>query len=168
VLKNLVKLDADIENLRGLAGDAGSRNETQRLAAYRGFAVQLDGIGRRRLGLPAPKVIPPTSTPTEPADNGATPVEPAKPADKPTEHLKPSHKRAGQLYDWAMEHIEGADTMTYPGLFKALRDDSRCGGEGLPNNAAAFARYCRGAGIRRNTPRRAKGATRNIRRVSAL
>jgi hypothetical protein len=82
--------------------------------------------------------------------------------------LKPSHRRAKALYDWAMEHIEGAESMTYRQLFEKLTSHPDCNGEGLPGNADTFARYCRAAGIRRNTPVGSKGATRTVRRASDL
>jgi hypothetical protein len=67
-----------------------------------------------------------------------------------------------------MEHIDGAERMTYTQVWQQLQRNPYCAGEGLPDNAAAFARYCRGAGIQRNTPRRAKGPTRSVRRASEL
>jgi len=82
--------------------------------------------------------------------------------------LKPSHRRAKSLFEWAMENLYGAEDMTYAQLFDALVNAPRCWGEGLPNNAATFARYCRAAGIHRNTLRSHKGATRSIRRSSDL
>lgn len=87
---------------------------------------------------------------------------------EPVEHLKPSHARAKALYDWAIEHIDGSEDMTYADLFEKLMNHPHCDGEGLPDNAATFARYCRAAGVRRNTPRHEKGATRSVRRVSDL
>ena len=86
----------------------------------------------------------------------------------PVEHLKPSHARAKALYDWAIEHIDGSEDMTYADLFEKLMNHPYCDGEGLPGNAATFARYCHAAGVRRNTPRHEKGATRSVRRVSDL
>ncbi len=83
-------------------------------------------------------------------------------------HLKPSHARAKELYHWAMEHITGAENMTYAELFERLTNHPLCAGQGLPDNPEAFARYCRAAGIQRNTPRRGKGTTRSIRRISDL
>lgn len=101
---------------------------------------------------------------------GVTPTEPtgAESSSSHTNGLKPSHAKARALYEWAMEHIDGAEKMAYAELFDKLQNDPRCAGEGLPDNAEAFARYCRAAGIRRNTPRRAKGPTRSVRRQSDL
>lgn len=82
--------------------------------------------------------------------------------------MKPSHKQAKLLHEWAMEHIEGAESMTYAQVFAALVEQPACGGEGLPANAATFARYCRAAGSRRNSPRRAKSPTRSVRRQSDI
>jgi len=90
------------------------------------------------------------------------------PDPEPVDRLKPSHAKAKALYEWATENIDGADEMTYAELFDKLQSDPRCAGEGLPDNAEAFARYCRAAGVQRNTPRRAKGPTRSIRRASDL
>lgn len=84
------------------------------------------------------------------------------------DQLKPSHRKAKALYEWAMEHIDGAEDMTYSELFEKLTNNPYCAGEGLPNNAEAFARYCRAAGVRRNTPRWEKGATRSVRRSSGI
>ena len=67
-----------------------------------------------------------------------------------------------------MEENNGAEKMTYAELFEKLMNDPRSAGEGLPGNAEAFARYCRAAGVRRNTQRHEKGATRSVRRVSDL
>lgn len=92
-------------------------------------------------------------------------------ADSPHAHadrLKPSHRKAKALYEWAIENIPGAEDMTYADIFEALRREPQCGGEGLPDNAGTFARYCRAAGIRCNTPRRAKGPTRSVRWASDL
>ena len=86
----------------------------------------------------------------------------------PSQRLKPSRAKAKGLYEWAMEHMDGAEDMTYAQLFDVLQDDPHCAGEGLPDNAEAFARYCRAAGIQRNTPRRSKGPTRSVRRASNL
>ncbi len=104
------------------------------------------------------------------APHGRTAVDPAD-ADGSDTHggrLKPSHAKAKALYEWAVENIDGAEDLTQPGIFRKLQNDPRCDGEGLPSNAAAFTRYLRAAGIRRNTPRRSKGPTRSVRRASDL
>ena len=83
--------------------------------------------------------------------------------------LKPSHQRARALYEWAMENIASAENMTYAQLHKALTEDSRCEGDGLPDNAEAFQRYCRAAGIRRNSPVESRKQTsRSVRKASQL
>lgn len=87
---------------------------------------------------------------------------------EPVVHLKPSQKKAKALYEWAIEHIDGAEKMTYVELFHALVNDPRCAGEGLPKNAAAFARYCRAAGVHRRAAGHAATATPSVRRASAL
>ena len=87
---------------------------------------------------------------------------------EPVDRLKPSYARAKALYEWAMEHMDGAENMTYAELYAKLTNDPHCAGEGLPGNAAAFARYCRAAGVRRNAPRRGKRATRSVRRASDM
>ena len=102
-----------------------------------------------------------------PATDGKRAGEPATDPEL-AEHLKPSHARAKALYEWAIEHIDGSEDMTYADLFEKLMNHPHCDGEGLPGNAATFARYCRAAGVRRNTPRHEKGATRSVRRVSDL
>jgi hypothetical protein len=89
-------------------------------------------------------------------------------ADEAAGTLKPSHERAKEAYEWAMSNIEGAENLTYTQLFDALQIDPRRGGEGLPDSAETFARYCRAAGIRRNTPRKSRGPTRSVRRASDL
>lgn len=86
----------------------------------------------------------------------------------PIDDLKPSHARAKALYEWAMENIKGAERLTYSQLFDALTNNPHCDGEGLPGNAETFARYCRAAGVRRNTPRHHKGSTRTVRRKSDI
>ena len=99
-----------------------------------------------------------------------TPTESIKPntSNKHAERLKPSHAKAKALHEWAMDNILRAESMTYSQLFDALQNDPRCAGEGLPDNAASFARYCRAAGIQRNSPRRSRGPTRSVRRASDL
>jgi len=103
-----------------------------------------------------------------------TDKKPAAPPDgrttdaEPVAQVEPSHARAKALYYWAIEHIVGAENMTYAELFRALTIDPRCAGEGLPSHAATFARYCRAAGVQRNRPRSTKGATRSVRRSSQL
>lgn len=82
--------------------------------------------------------------------------------------LRPCHKRAKQLYDWAMTNVEGAEKLTYAELHKVLRDDHRTEGEGLPDDPRTFARYCRLAGIQRYSSRRGRGPTRSILRAAEL
>jgi len=107
-------------------------------------------------------VIPPAASVV--GERGFAPATDPKSAG----HLKPSHTKAKGLYEWAMEHIDGAENMTYAELFAKLTNDRHCGGEGLPNNAEAFARYCRAAGIQRNTSLRKKAATRSVRQASGM
>jgi hypothetical protein len=71
----------------------------------------------------------------------------------PVRRVKPSHAKARALYEWAMGHIDGAETMTYAELFEKLSSNPQCAGEALPDNAEAFGRYCRAAGF--NATRRA-------------
>ncbi len=125
----------------------------------------------------SPNAQQPAALPGAAGPLGDTPE--AKPGDgqrrdegatdsRPADRLKPSHAKAKALHEWATEHIDGAEKMTYAEVFEKLQNDPRCAGEGLPNNAEAFARYCRAAGVYRNAPRRAKGPTRSIRRASDL
>jgi len=84
------------------------------------------------------------------------------------EHLKPSHQRAKALYEWGMVHIDGAENMTYAELYRELTNNPHCAGEGLPGDAETFARYCRSAGIHRNTSRQVKHIGRSVRRESDI
>ncbi len=95
------------------------------------------------------------------------PPEADVPHDQPKK-LKPSWKKAKCLFEWALEHVEGADSMTYKEIFDSLQHDPRCAGEGLPDKWETFAHYCREAGVRRNTPLRARNPTGSIRRASQL
>ena len=112
--------------------------------------------------------MPPLDGPS--LTNSAIGTKVAEPMTNPERvaHLKPSRAKAKAIYEWSMAEIDGAEDLTYAELFDKLTTDPRCDGEGLPGNAATFARYCRAAGIRRNTPRCKRGVMRSVRRASDL
>lgn len=150
--------------IKMVPGPDGWRTTRERNAPTPYYAITKQGhckverTLRDRIGEDAPghKVVP-----------SGGPFELAGPRkSEPAAHLKPCQLKAMNLHNWAMENVEGAEKMTYAQLFDTLFDDPRCGGEGLPSSSGTFGRYCRAAGIQRNTPRAARGLTRSIRRAS--
>jgi hypothetical protein len=97
--------------------------------------------------------------------------------------LPPSRLKAKAAYDYAMNNIAGADKMTVPELFDALRlrldtEILKANGQqaerlqefkdSLPDNAETFARYLRDAGIKRYSRRSDRTHGRSIRLQSEI
>lgn len=70
--------------------------------------------------------------------------------------LSPSRIKAKAAHDWAMSAIPNAEAMTIAELFDAIVHHPSDASEGLPDNAEAFGRYLRDAGVSRYNRRRDK------------
>jgi len=120
---------------------------------------------REKYPAEAVEILGPVSTCPETTDGDAgEAVQTHAAGERPK--LKPSQKRAAAAYEWALANIDGAESMSYTELLAKLQADPRYLGEGLPDNAKTFARYCRAAGVQRNSPRSGRGPTRSVRRAS--
>ncbi|RIK57262.1 MAG: hypothetical protein DCC63_14875 [Nitrospira sp.] len=82
--------------------------------------------------------------------------------------LSPSRLKAKAVYEWAMNEIKGAEKMTIVELYDAIVAHPKMKGralDGLPDNAATFGRYLRGAGIKRyDESGKRKSTPRHIKR----
>lgn len=70
--------------------------------------------------------------------------------------LAPSRMKAQAVHEWAMSEIPNAESMTIAELFDAIQHHPSNASDALPDNAEAFGKYLREAGVKRYKSRAEK------------
>lgn len=86
----------------------------------------------------------------------------------PDTGLPPSRIKAKAAYDWAMQTIDGAGKMTVPELHDAIMHHPQGPTDCIPDNAEAFGKYLRDAGVKRYDGTGKRRLSRNVRRPEEL